>query len=101
MHLHCLGETLRIMQCFSPHPQPDLQQKKGSLKQKQQHISEMLSEIQQKEVHKDDIIQKIEKLKEEHAKRKACKTMLEITVVSQKLKHFSTRPLFSHVFESV
>lgn len=48
----------------------DLEQKNPSLKRKQHAISEMISEIQQKEMQKDDIIQKIEKLKEEQAKRK-------------------------------
>lgn len=50
----------------------DLQQKDASLKEKQHAISEMISEIQQKEMQKDNIIQKIEKLKEEQAKRKEC-----------------------------
>ncbi|XP_031714093.1 kinetochore protein Spc25 [Anarrhichthys ocellatus] len=48
----------------------DLVQKKASLKGKRHAVSEMISEIQQKEMQKDDIIQKIEKLKEEQAKRK-------------------------------
>ncbi|XP_028446977.1 kinetochore protein Spc25 isoform X2 [Perca flavescens] len=48
----------------------DLVQKNASLKRKQHAISEMISEIQQKEMQKDDIIQKIEKLKQEQAKRK-------------------------------
>ncbi|KAG8000686.1 Kinetochore protein Spc25 [Nibea albiflora] len=48
----------------------DSQHRNASLKEKQQAISEMISEIQQKEMQKDDIIQKIEKLKEEQAKRK-------------------------------
>ncbi|KAK9537580.1 hypothetical protein VZT92_005184 [Zoarces viviparus] len=48
----------------------DLVQKKASLKGKQHAVSEMMSEIQQKEMQKDDIIQKIGKLKEEQAKRK-------------------------------
>ncbi|XP_022069239.1 kinetochore protein Spc25 isoform X2 [Acanthochromis polyacanthus] len=47
----------------------DLEQKKVSLKGKRQAISEMISEIQEKEMQKEDIIQKIEKLKEEQAKR--------------------------------
>lgn len=37
----------------------------------------MISEIQQKEMQKEDIIQKIEKLREEHAKRKECKLIFE------------------------
>ncbi|XP_070770812.1 kinetochore protein Spc25 [Enoplosus armatus] len=48
----------------------DLEQKNASLKEKRHAISDMISEIQQKEMQKDDIIQKIEKLKEEQAKRK-------------------------------
>ncbi|XP_049449810.1 kinetochore protein Spc25 [Epinephelus fuscoguttatus] len=48
----------------------DLEQKNASLKGKQHAISEMISEIQHKEMQKDDIIQKIEKLKEEQVKRK-------------------------------
>ncbi|XP_044073486.1 kinetochore protein Spc25 [Siniperca chuatsi] len=48
----------------------DLEQKNASLKEKQHAISDMISEIQQKEMQKDDIIQKIDKLKEEQAKRK-------------------------------
>ncbi|XP_059198912.1 kinetochore protein Spc25 [Centropristis striata] len=48
----------------------ELVQKSASLKEKKRAISEMVSEIQQKEMQKDDIIQKIEKLKEEQTKRK-------------------------------
>lgn len=48
----------------------DLEHKNASLKEKQHAISEVLSEIQQKEMQKDDIIQKIERLKEDQAKRK-------------------------------
>ncbi|XP_074515468.1 kinetochore protein Spc25 isoform X2 [Sebastes fasciatus] len=48
----------------------DLVQRNASLKGKQHAISELISEIQQKEMQKDDIIQKIEKLKEEQDKRK-------------------------------
>lgn len=48
----------------------DLEQKNMLLKEKRHAISDMISEIQQKEVQKDDIIQKIEKLKDEQAKRK-------------------------------
>ncbi|XP_023132406.2 kinetochore protein Spc25 [Amphiprion ocellaris] len=47
----------------------DLEQKNVSLKGKRHAISEMISEIQEKEMQKEDIIQKIEKLKEEQAKR--------------------------------
>lgn len=49
----------------------DLKQKNASLKEKQHAISGTLSEIETKEMKKDDIIQKIEKLKDEQAKRKA------------------------------
>lgn len=55
---------------------PDLQQKNASLKEKQHAISEVISQIQQKETQKDDIIRKIEKLKEEQAKRKESKLIL-------------------------
>ncbi|XP_070694339.1 kinetochore protein Spc25 [Pempheris klunzingeri] len=48
----------------------DFEQKNVALKEERHAISEMISEIQQKEMQKDDIIQKIEKLKEEHNKRK-------------------------------
>ncbi|XP_018540270.1 kinetochore protein Spc25 [Lates calcarifer] len=48
----------------------DLEQKNVSLKEKRHAISDVISEIQQKEMQKEDIIQKIEKLKEEQAKRK-------------------------------
>lgn len=56
---------------------PDLEQKNASLKEKQHAISETISEIQQKEMQKNDIVQKIEKLKEEQAKRKECKFIFE------------------------
>nr|XP_043875787.1 kinetochore protein Spc25 isoform X2 [Solea senegalensis] len=48
----------------------DLQLKNASLREKRCDISKVISEIQQKEMQKDDIIQKIEQLKEEQAKRK-------------------------------
>lgn len=48
-----------------------------SLKEKRHAISDVISEIQQKEMQKEDIIQKIEKLKEEQAKRKECKLIFE------------------------
>ncbi|XP_026152194.1 kinetochore protein Spc25 [Mastacembelus armatus] len=48
----------------------DVEQKNTALKEKQQTISEVTYEIQQKEIQKDDIIEKIEKLKEEQVKRK-------------------------------
>lgn len=56
---------------------PDLNQKNASLKEKQHAISDLMSEIEQKEMQKDDIIQKIEKLKEEQAKRKERKLIFE------------------------
>lgn len=56
---------------------PDLKQKNASLKEKQHAISDLMSEIEQKEMQKDDIIQKIEKLKEEQAKRKERKLIFE------------------------
>ncbi|XP_070832120.1 kinetochore protein Spc25 [Chaetodon trifascialis] len=48
----------------------DLEQRNASLKEKHGAISAVMSEIQQKELQKADIIQKIEKLNEEQAKRK-------------------------------
>ncbi|XP_068428946.1 kinetochore protein Spc25 [Clinocottus analis] len=48
----------------------DAVKKNTSLKGKRHAISEMISEIQQKEMQKDDIKEKIEKLQEEQAKRK-------------------------------
>lgn len=51
----------------------DLQLQNASLKEKEQATSETLSEIQQKELQKEEIIQKIERLKEEQAKRKNSK----------------------------
>ena len=52
---------------------PDLEHKTASLKEKQRAISGVISEIEQKEMQKDDVIQKIEKLKEEQVKRKESK----------------------------
>lgn len=52
---------------------PDLQLQKASLEEKEHAISETVSEIKQKEMQKEEIIQKIEKLKEEHSKRKNSK----------------------------
>lgn len=66
------------MQCFFP---PDLEQNSASLKEKHGAISEVMSEIQQKELQRADIIQKIEKLNEEHAKRKECKFYLKIKIM--------------------
>lgn len=51
----------------------DLEHKKKSLKEKRNVVSELMSEIEQKEMQKEDIIHRIEKLKEEQAKRKECK----------------------------
>ncbi|XP_028249211.1 kinetochore protein Spc25 [Parambassis ranga] len=48
----------------------DLKQKNATLKQKQNALSEVMSEIQEKEMQKEEIIQKIEKLKEDQSKRK-------------------------------
>ncbi|CAJ1079339.1 kinetochore protein Spc25 [Xyrichtys novacula] len=48
----------------------DLEQKNAVLKEKQQAISEVKSEIQQKEMQKEDTIHKLQKLEEEYAKRK-------------------------------
>ncbi|XP_054644465.1 kinetochore protein Spc25 [Dunckerocampus dactyliophorus] len=48
----------------------DLQHKNASLKDKQHAIAEMTSDIEQKEIQKGMIIQKIEKLKEEQAQQK-------------------------------
>ncbi|KAK2906110.1 kinetochore protein Spc25 [Channa argus] len=48
----------------------DLEQKNASLREKKRAISEVMDEIQWKEMEKDDIIQKIQKLKDEQAKRK-------------------------------
>ncbi|XP_028292747.1 kinetochore protein Spc25 [Gouania willdenowi] len=48
----------------------DLQQQKVLLKDKQRIISQKLSELQETEMHKQDIMKKIEKLKEEQTKRR-------------------------------
>ncbi|KAF6726738.1 Kinetochore protein Spc25 [Oryzias melastigma] len=48
----------------------DLDQKSVALKEKQHAISDMMSEIQEKDTEKEKIIQKIENLKEEQIKRK-------------------------------
>ncbi|XP_033181714.1 kinetochore protein Spc25 [Anabas testudineus] len=48
----------------------DMQQNNELLKEKRHAISDVIAEIQQKEMQKDDVIQKIEKLKEEQIKRK-------------------------------
>lgn len=52
---------------------PDLQLQNASLKEKELATSETASEIEQKEIQKEEIIQKIEKLNEEQAKRKNSK----------------------------
>lgn len=51
---------------------PDLVQTSASLKVKRHAVSEMISEIEHKDMQKEDIIQKIETLKEEQSKRKEC-----------------------------
>ncbi|KAJ4933145.1 hypothetical protein JOQ06_029980 [Pogonophryne albipinna] len=48
----------------------DLVQTSASLKVKRHAVSEMISEIEHKDMQKEDIIQKIETLKEEQSKRK-------------------------------
>lgn len=48
---------------------PDLKQKSALIKGKQLEISDMISEINQKETQKDNILAKIQKLREEQAKR--------------------------------
>ncbi|XP_074551663.1 kinetochore protein Spc25 [Halichoeres trimaculatus] len=48
----------------------DLEQKNAVFKEKRRAISEVKSEVQQKEMQKEDIIQKIERLKEEYVERK-------------------------------
>ncbi|XP_029968530.1 kinetochore protein Spc25 [Salarias fasciatus] len=48
----------------------ELEWKQVSLTEKQHAISEVVSEIQDKEMQKDDIMQKIQKLKEEQTKRR-------------------------------
>lgn len=53
----------------------DLDQKSVALKEKQHAISDMMSEIQEKDTEKEKIIQKIENLKEEQIKRKESKTL--------------------------
>lgn len=52
---------------------PDLQLQNALLKKKEKATSETVSEIEQKEMQKEEIIQKIERLKEEQAKRKNSK----------------------------
>lgn len=54
----------------------ELQSKSTLLKEKQDAIAEVVSEVQQKETQRDVLIQKIEKLKEEQDKIKDCKLML-------------------------
>lgn len=53
----------------------DQGQKNKVLKEKQRAISEVVSEVQEKEMQKEDIIQKIGKLTEEQTKKKECKTV--------------------------
>ncbi|KAK5613820.1 hypothetical protein CRENBAI_015700 [Crenichthys baileyi] len=47
----------------------DLEQKKKALKETRHALSEVMSEVQEKEMQKEDIIQKIQNLKEEQTKR--------------------------------
>lgn len=47
------------------------------LKEKSHDISEVVSVIQQKEMQKNDIMLKIEKLTEEQGRRKECKWLKE------------------------
>ncbi|XP_075895964.1 kinetochore protein Spc25 [Nelusetta ayraudi] len=47
----------------------DLKQKSALIKEKQHEISDVISEINQKETQKDKILAKIQKLREEQAKR--------------------------------
>ncbi|XP_029937376.1 kinetochore protein Spc25 [Myripristis murdjan] len=47
-----------------------LEQKNAVMKEKKNAISELVSDIQRKEMQKDDIIQKMERLREEQAKRR-------------------------------
>lgn len=54
----------------------DLEKKKIALKEKRRAISEVMSEIEEKEMQKEDIILKIQKHKEEQMKRKDCKMWL-------------------------
>lgn len=71
---HDFDESMiELMQSLSS----DLDQKNVSLKETRHAISEVMSEIQHKEMQKDDIIQKIERLKEEHAERKNCKLIIQ------------------------
>uniref|UniRef100_A0A1A8QY22 Kinetochore protein SPC25 n=2 Tax=Nothobranchius rachovii TaxID=451742 RepID=A0A1A8QY22_9TELE len=48
----------------------ELENKNKTLKEKRRAISEVMSEVREKEMEKEDIIQKIQKLKEEQTKRK-------------------------------
>nr|XP_057938017.1 kinetochore protein Spc25 [Doryrhamphus excisus] len=50
--------------------QKDLQHKNASLKEKRHAIAEVTSDVEQKEIQKDTIIERIEKLKAEQAQQK-------------------------------
>ncbi|XP_035995275.1 kinetochore protein Spc25 [Fundulus heteroclitus] len=50
--------------------QGDLEHKKMSLKEKRRSVSEVMSAVDEKEFQKEDIIQKIQRLKEDQMKRK-------------------------------
>ncbi|XP_061579540.1 kinetochore protein Spc25 [Cololabis saira] len=58
-----LFETIQVFK-------KDLEQKNVLIKEKRRAISEAMSEVQEKGMQKEDIIQKINNLKEEQAKRK-------------------------------
>lgn len=64
----------------------DLGKKSEILKEKRRAVSEVMSEVQEKERQKNDIIQKIQKLTEEQTKRKECKIFFpnEVYKVSRK-----------------
>lgn len=76
--LFICSDRLGLLQCCFLFVSSDLEHKNASLKEKQQAISEVLSEIEQKELQKDDIIQKIQRLKEDQAKRKDCKLKIKL-----------------------
>lgn len=66
---------------------PDLKQKSVLINEKQHEISDMISEINQKETQKDKILAKIQKLREEQAKRQEG-TFIFGTISSIGLLHF-------------
>lgn len=65
-----------------------MQQNNELLKEKRHAISDVIAEIQQKEMQKDDVIQKIEKLKEEQIKRKEGKWIFENEIIGVDYKMF-------------